>query len=113
MVYANFTASIVGEKGCGKDAAWKSADHFSPPLGNPANPAGFPLSHSHGDGGPIPRVAAQIQNQAPSVNLWLDQKRRAGQVGIVGASVVLGLLSILLAPRDSSPRVTPHSETTR
>ena len=72
----------------------------------------FPL-RGHGDGGPIPRVAAQIQNQAPSVNLWLDQKRRAGQVGIVGASVVLGLLSILLAPRDSSPRVTPHSETTR
>ena len=62
---------------------------------------------------PYPRVAAQIQNQAPSVNLWLDQKRRAGQVGIVGASVVLGLLSILLAPRDSFPRVTPHSETTR
>ena len=34
-------------------------------------------------------------------------------MGIVGASVVLGLLSILLAPRDSPPRVTPHSETTR
>jgi hypothetical protein len=83
-------------------SAWKSR-----------NPAGFPLSHSHGDGGPFPRVAAQIQNQAPSVNLWLDQKRRARQVGIVGASVVLGLMSILLAPRDSSPRVTPHSETTR
>jgi len=32
-------------------------------------------------------------------------------VGIVG-SVVLGLLSILLAARDSPP-VTPHSETTR
>jgi hypothetical protein len=30
-------------------------------------------------------------------------KTGAGQVCIVGASVVLGLLSILLAPRDSSP----------
>src|SRR5205807_320337 len=33
--------------GCGKDARWKShkAD-FPTSLGNPANPAGFPLSHS-------------------------------------------------------------------
>jgi hypothetical protein len=37
----------VGATGCGKDAGWKSqkAD-FPTPLGNPANPAGFPLSHS-------------------------------------------------------------------
>jgi hypothetical protein len=33
----------VGATGCGKDARWKSqkAD-FPTPLGNPANPAGFP-----------------------------------------------------------------------
>ena len=39
-----------GATGCGKDAGWKSqkAD-FPTPLGNPANPAGFPLSHSLGD----------------------------------------------------------------
>ena len=38
-----------GATGCGKDAGWKSqkAD-FPTPLGNPANPAGFPLSHSPG-----------------------------------------------------------------
>src|SRR6202008_2349984 len=37
----------AGATGCGKDAGWKShkAD-FPTPLGNPANPAGFPLSHS-------------------------------------------------------------------
>jgi hypothetical protein len=41
----------VGATGCGKDAGWKSqkAD-FPTPLGNPANPAGFPLSHSPGGG---------------------------------------------------------------
>jgi hypothetical protein len=27
----------------------KSKNDFPPPLGNPANPAGFPLSHSLGD----------------------------------------------------------------
>ena len=37
----------AGATGCGKDARWKShkAD-FPTSLGNPANPAGFPLSHS-------------------------------------------------------------------
>jgi hypothetical protein len=37
----------VGATGCGKAAGRKSqkAD-FPTPLGNPANPAGFPLSHS-------------------------------------------------------------------
>src|SRR5262249_7769758 len=34
---------------CGKDAPWKSPKpDFSTSLGNPANPAGFPLSHSYG-----------------------------------------------------------------
>jgi len=39
-----------GATGCGKDARWKSpkAD-FPTSLGNPANGAGFPLSHSPGD----------------------------------------------------------------
>lgn len=36
-------------KGCGKAALGKTKNRFSPPLGNPANDAGFPLSHSHGD----------------------------------------------------------------
>jgi hypothetical protein len=38
-----------GATGCGKAAGWKSqkAD-FPTPLGNPANPAGFPLSHTPG-----------------------------------------------------------------
>jgi integrase-like protein len=66
---AEFAAEIGGEKGCGKDAPWKSTNHFSTPLGNPANPAGFPLSHSHGDDGPIPHAAERVQNQAPSANL--------------------------------------------
>jgi putative transposase len=66
---AEFAAEIGGEKGCGKAAAWKSTTHFSTPLGNPANPAGFPLSHSPGDDGLIRHVAQEIQNQAPSANL--------------------------------------------
>jgi len=36
-------------KGCGKAAPGKPKNRFSPPLGNPANGAGFPLSHSPGD----------------------------------------------------------------
>jgi len=40
--------------GCGKAAPGKTKNRFSPPLGNPAKPAGFPLSHSHGgDGLPV------------------------------------------------------------
>jgi putative transposase len=42
---------IGGEKGCGKDAPRKTKSRFSSTLGNPANDAGFPLSHSLGDGG--------------------------------------------------------------
>jgi len=46
-----FAREIGGQEGCGKDAAWKSRNSdFPPPLGNPANSAGFPLSHSHGGG---------------------------------------------------------------
>jgi hypothetical protein len=38
---------IGGAMGCGKGAEWKSqTTDFPTPLGNPANPAGFPLSHS-------------------------------------------------------------------
>ncbi len=66
---AEFAAEIGGEKGCGKAAAWKSTNHFSTPLGNPANPAGFPLSHSPGDDGLFPRVAQGTQNQTRSATL--------------------------------------------
>jgi putative transposase len=42
----------AGQEGRGKDAAWKSLkSDFSSPLGNPAEGAGFPLSHSHGGDG--------------------------------------------------------------
>ena len=38
-------------EGCGKDAAWKNRNNdFPTALGNPAEGAGFPLSHSHGGG---------------------------------------------------------------
>jgi hypothetical protein len=47
-----FAREIGGERGCGKDAAWKSKNNFSTPLGNPAKGAGFPLSHSPGGDGP-------------------------------------------------------------
>jgi len=66
---AEFAAEFGGGKGCGKDAPRKSTNHFSSPLGNPANPAGFPLSHSLGDGGHSPLATEQLQNQAPSANL--------------------------------------------
>jgi hypothetical protein len=46
-----FACEMGGEKGCGKDAAWKSKNNFSTPLGNPANGAGFPPSHSPGGDG--------------------------------------------------------------
>jgi len=66
---AEFAAEMGGENGCGKAAAWKSTTHFSTALGNPAKGAGFPLSHSHGDGGLAPSTIEQIQKQAPSANL--------------------------------------------
>jgi putative transposase len=41
----------AGQEGCGKDAPWKTLNNeFPTALGNPADGAGFPLSHSHGDG---------------------------------------------------------------
>jgi putative transposase len=50
---AEFAAALRTEESCGKDAPWKSLNNdFPPALGNPAEPAGFPLSHSSGDGGP-------------------------------------------------------------
>jgi len=49
-----------GATGCGKDARWKSQKtDFPTPLGNPANPAnpaGFPLSHSLGDCGRLTKT---------------------------------------------------------
>ena len=48
-----FARGIGGEKGCGKGAAWKSKSNFSTPLGNPAEGAGFPLSHSPGGDDPF------------------------------------------------------------
>jgi hypothetical protein len=53
-----FAREVGGEKGCGKGAAWKSKSNFSTPLGNPANGAGFPLSHSPGGDGPFTREVA-------------------------------------------------------
>lgn len=64
-----FAAEVGGEKGCGKAAPWKSKNNFSTPLGNPAKGAGFPLSHSPGGDGVVPRVNDLIQNQTPSANL--------------------------------------------
>ena len=50
-------------KGCGKAAPGKSNNRISPPLGNPAQPAGFPLSHSHDGGAPPPSVTSQMARQ--------------------------------------------------
>ncbi len=43
-----FSDEMNEGKSCGKDAAWKSKSNFSTPPGNPAEGAGFPLSHSPG-----------------------------------------------------------------
>ena len=58
-----------GENGCGKAAPRKTEGRFSSPLGNPAQDAGFPLSHSRGDGGCSPIAAEEFQNQPLSANL--------------------------------------------
>src|SRR5882762_12022542 len=51
-------------RGCGKDAGWKSQKtDFPTPLGNPANPAGFPLSHSLGGCGTLTKIGHFIGNQ--------------------------------------------------
>jgi putative transposase len=44
---------IGGEQGCGKGAPRRTKSRFSSTLGNPANDAGFPLSHSLGDSGTL------------------------------------------------------------
>ena len=64
-----FAREMSGEKGCGKDTPWKTKDGFSTPLGNPAKGAGFPLSHSPGDGGSSPIAIPEVPNQPPSANL--------------------------------------------
>jgi putative transposase len=46
-----FAREMGGEKGCGKAAPGKTEGRFSPALGNPAEDAGFPLSHSLGGDG--------------------------------------------------------------
>jgi transposase len=44
-------SAMAAGKNCGKAAAEENRkSDFPPPLGNPAKPAGFPLSHSSGDG---------------------------------------------------------------
>jgi hypothetical protein len=40
-------------KGCGKAAPWKPKSRVPTALGNPAKGAGFPLSHTHDDGGSL------------------------------------------------------------
>ena len=47
---AAFARAIGGREGCGKDAPGKTETGFPPALGNPAQGAGFPLSHRPGDG---------------------------------------------------------------
>jgi hypothetical protein len=50
-----------GATGYGKDAARKSqTPDFPSPLGNPANPAGFPLSHSPDDYGRVFKSGSRI-----------------------------------------------------
>jgi putative transposase len=46
-----FAREMGGEKGCGKAAPRKTEGRFSSALGNPAEGAGFPLSHSPGGDG--------------------------------------------------------------
>ena len=58
--------------GRGKDAQWKSptAD-FSTELGNPAEGAGFPLSHRRDDGGRVTTTTSENSNPE-KVSLSLD-----------------------------------------
>jgi len=60
---AEFAAIPRTEESCGKDARWKSLNRdFPTALGNPAEAAGFPLSHSSGDGGPSPAAEVKRAN---------------------------------------------------
>jgi hypothetical protein len=61
LVRANAGKPTGRANGCGKAAAWKPKDRVSTPLGNPANSAGFPLSHSHGGDGRS--VTSQMSRQ--------------------------------------------------
>ena len=64
-----FAVEMGGEKGCGKAAPRKTESRFFSPLGNPAKDAGFPLSHSPGDGGSSPIAIPEVPNQPRSANL--------------------------------------------
>jgi len=56
-------------RGCGKDAEWKSQkSDFPTPLGNPANPAGFPLSHSLGDCGRLTKAGHFISYEKRDIS---------------------------------------------
>jgi putative transposase len=62
---AEFAREISGRNGCGKDVRHGG-------LGNPATPAGFPLSHSHDGGGPslsgeIPKQENRLGSEASIV----------------------------------------------
>jgi transposase InsO family protein len=61
LVRANAGKPTGRANGCGKAAAWKPKDRVSTPLGNPANSAGFPLSHSPGGDGRS--VTSQMSRQ--------------------------------------------------
>lgn len=64
---AVFARMIAGEEGCGKDTTRKTKGRFSSPLGNPAESAGFPLSHSHGgDGASLSEKISMHQNRSGS-----------------------------------------------
>jgi hypothetical protein len=63
---AEFAAETGGAKDCRKAAAWKSLkDDFPTALGNPAEAAGFPLSHSH-DGDALSTRAAVNNDRPPN-----------------------------------------------
>ena len=79
----NLRRKSVGKKDCGKDAAWKSTNHFSYALLNLSYRAGFTLSHSHADDGPNPRAAEQIQNQARVLTCdWTKNRGHARGAGV-------------------------------
>ena len=68
---AAFAREISEEKSCGKDAPRKTESGFSSALGNPADVAGFPLSHSPGG------------DPSCSVEILKQEKRLAGEPGVV------------------------------
>ena len=59
-----FAREAGGEEGCGTDAPWKTLNgEFPTALGNPAEGAGFPLFHSHGDGLSLNQEILKPENQ--------------------------------------------------